>query len=47
MTDGTMDGKHYKLQYGGDSRYSITLAKTLSDNRTGSNIVTTICRILL
>ena len=29
--------KHYKLTYFGDSRYLFTLAKTPSDNRSGSN----------
>lgn len=31
------DGKHYKITYGGDSRYTVTIGKTPSDNRSGSN----------
>lgn len=38
------DGKHYKLVYNGDSRYTIALAKTPSDNRSGDNIIGTISR---
>lgn len=33
----TEDGKHYKLTYYNDGRYTITLAKTPSDRRAGSN----------
>ena len=33
----TDDGKHYKLQYHGDDRYTATLAKTPSDVRGGKN----------
>lgn len=40
------DGKHYKLIYQGDPRYTITLAKTPSDNRSGDNIIGTISRIV-
>lgn len=35
-------GKHYKVLYGGDTRYHFTLAKTPSDNRSGMNIAHTI-----
>ena len=34
ISDG---GKHYKVTYCGDSRYVMTLGKTPSDNRSGSN----------
>lgn len=43
----TEDGKHYKLVYNGDNRYMVTLAKTPSDSRSGSNIASVICRDLL
>ena len=33
----TEDGKHYKLTYRGDPRYTVILGKTPSDNRSGSN----------
>ena len=33
----TEAGKHYKLTYGGDARYMVTMAKTPSDNRSGIN----------
>ena len=33
----TEAGKHYKLTYGGDARYMVTIAKTPSDNRSGIN----------
>lgn len=35
----TDDGKHYKLVFYGDSRYTFTLGKTPSDNRAGINNV--------
>ena len=38
------DGKHYKLVYNGDPRYTIALAKTPGDNRSGDNIIGTISR---
>lgn len=38
------DGKHYKLIYNGDPRYTIALAKTPSDNCSGDNIIGTISR---
>lgn len=31
------DGKHYKITYQGDPRYMVTIGKTPSDNRAGSN----------
>ena len=33
----TEEGKHYKLTYRGDPRYMVTVGKTPSDNRSGSN----------
>ena len=33
----TEAGKHYKLTYKGDPRYMVTIGKTPSDNRSGSN----------
>lgn len=33
----TDDGKHYKIIYQGDPRYMVTIGKTPSDNRAGSN----------
>lgn len=41
------DGKHYKLTYFGDERYSTILAKTPSDHREGKNGATDICRNML
>lgn len=41
------DGKHYKLIYYGDERYSTILAKTPSDHREGKNGATDICRNML
>ena len=38
------DGKHYKITYGGDSRYMITVPKTPSDHRSGSNCATVLNR---
>ncbi len=38
------DGKHYKLMYYGDGRYTFSLAKTPSDGRAGLNIATTIIK---
>lgn len=38
------DGKHYKLTYFGDARYTITLAKTPSDYRSGQNNISTIMK---
>ena len=36
------EGKHYKLTYFDDNRYTITMAKTPSDGRAGKNIVSDI-----
>lgn len=41
------DGKHYKLTYFGDERYSTILAKTPSDHRGGKNDATDISRNML
>ena len=38
----TEDGKHYKLSYFDDNRYTITMAKTPSDGRAGKNNVSEI-----
>jgi len=38
----TEDGKHYKLTYFDDNRYTITMAKTPSDERAGKNNVSEI-----
>jgi len=38
----TEDGKHYKLTYFDDNRYTITMAKTPSDGRAGKNNVSEI-----
>ena len=43
----TEAGKHYKLTYRGDSRYLVTVGKTPSDNRSGSNTVSEIGKIML
>ena len=40
----TEDGKHYKLTYFGDGRYTITISKTPSDARTGRNSAMQIIR---
>lgn len=40
------DGKHFKLVFQGDSRYSFTLSKTGSDHRGGLNAATDISRLL-
>lgn len=40
-------GKHYKLIYYGDARYWTTLAKTPSDNKSGTNTALTIIRNML
>lgn len=42
----TKDGKHCKLKYNGDSRYTIVLAKTPSDHRAGDNAVSNISNIV-
>lgn len=41
------DGKHYKITYKGDSRYMVTIGKTPSDNRAGSNNAGMINKIML
>ena len=43
----TEDGKHYKLTYKNDPRYMITIAKTPSDTRAGSNNAARINREML
>lgn len=41
------DGKHYKITYQGDPRYMVTIGKTPSDNRAGSNNAGMINKIML
>ena len=41
------DGKHYKLTYHGDPRYLVTVGKTPSDNRSGSNTAAAIIKTML
>ena len=41
------DGKHYKITYGGDSRYTVTAPKTPSDVRSGSNCASSLNRKML
>lgn len=41
------DGKHYKLVYFGDGRYTITVPKTPSDERSGSNTASIIINKVL
>lgn len=41
------DGKHYKITYKGDPRYMVTIGKTPSDNRAGSNNAGMINKIML
>lgn len=43
----TDDGKHYKVTYKGDPRYMVTIGKTPSDNRAGSNNAGMINKIML
>lgn len=43
----TDDGKHYKITYKGDPRYMVTIGKTPSDNRAGSNNAGMINKIML
>ena len=45
--DITEDGKHYRLTYFGDARYSITMAKTASDYREGDNTALQMIRGML
>ncbi len=42
----TEDGKHYKVTYNGDPRYTMTMSKTPSDVKTGQNVTGTINRIV-
>lgn len=41
------DGKHYKMVFQGDGRYTFTLPKTSSDHRAGKNIASDINNVLL
>lgn len=41
------DGKHYKITYKGDPRYMVTIGKTPSDNRAGSNNAGMINKLML
>ena len=41
------EGRHYKLVYYGDSRYTLTMACTASDNRSGQNAAAEIARKVL
>ena len=43
----TEAGKHYKLTYRGDPRYLVTVGKTPSDNRSGSNTAAAISKTML
>ena len=43
----TESGKHYKITYRGDQRYMVTVGKTPSDNRSGSNNAALINKIML
>ena len=43
----TEAGKHYKLTYRGDQRYMVTVGKTPSDNRSGSNNAALISKTML
>ena len=40
-------GKHFKLTYHGDPRYLVTVGKTPSDNRSGSNTAAAISKTML
>jgi hypothetical protein len=40
-------GKHYKITYRGDPRYMVTVGKTPSDNRSGSNNAALINKMML
>jgi hypothetical protein len=40
------EGKHYKLVFQGDDRYTFTLPKTGSDHRGGLNAASDIARLL-
>lgn len=41
------DGKYYKIMHKGDPRYMVTIGKTPSDNRAGSNNAGMINKIML
>lgn len=41
----TDDGKHYKLTFHGDERYTVTLGRTPSDNRSGMNSASDIGKV--
>lgn len=43
----TEAGKHYKITYRGDPRYMVTVGKTPSDNRSGSNNAAMISKTML
>lgn len=43
----TESGKHYKITYRGDQRYMVTVGKTPSDNRSGSNNAALISKTML
>ena len=43
----TEAGKHYKITYRGDQRYMVTVGKTPSDNRSGSNNAAMIGKVML
>ena len=43
----TEAGKHYKITYRGDQRYMVTVGKTPSDNRSGSNNAALIGKVML
>lgn len=43
----TEAGKHYKITYRGDQRYMVTVGKTPSDNRSGSNNAALINKMML
>lgn len=45
--DISEDGKHYKLVFQGDGRYTFTLPKTSSDHRAGKNIASDINNVLI
>lgn len=45
--DFSEDGKHYKLVFQGDGRYTFTLPKTSSDHRAGKNIASDINNVLI
>ncbi len=45
--DISEDGKHYKVIFQGDGRYTFTLPKTSSDHRAGKNIASDITNALL